>query len=180
MSNIKRINRELKYSGSILDIYSDTMEFSNGNTENWDYVAHRKGAAAVVPVLPNGKILLVRQERPAIERVTLEIPAGCRDSACEPTSVCAARELEEETGYKSCKLEYLCSIATTVAFCNEMIDIYVATDLVPSKQRLDANEFVDVLEYSIDEITDMILSGEIVDSKTMGALLAYKEKYVNR
>ena len=54
MSNIKRINRELKYSGSILDIYSDTMEFSNGNTENWDYVAHRKGAAAVVPVGSKG------------------------------------------------------------------------------------------------------------------------------
>ena len=76
MADLIRTNRELKYAGSILDIYSDTIQFSNGNTEEWDYVAHRNGAAAVIPVLPDGRILLVRQYRNALNRETIEIPAG--------------------------------------------------------------------------------------------------------
>ncbi|MDD6339043.1 MAG: NUDIX hydrolase [Butyrivibrio sp.] len=177
MDDVKRINRELMYEGSIVDIYSDTMQFSNGNTAKWDLVAHRKGAAAVVPVLDNGKILMVKQYRNALDRYTLEIPAGARDSVDEPTDVCAARELEEETGYRAGKIEKLITVATTVAFCNEIIDIYVATELEKTERHLDENEFVDVEEYSIEDLTDMIFSGKIQDSKTLGALLAYNKKY---
>lgn len=177
MDNVRRINRELKYVGAIVDVYSDTMEFSNENIEQWDYVAHRKGAAAVVPVLPDGKILMVKQYRNAINRETLEIPAGARDNVDELTSVCAARELEEETGYRCGYLEKLITVATTVAFCNEVIDIYVATDLVKTERHLDENEFVDVVECELDELTKCILEGKIQDGKTVSALLAYKAKY---
>ena len=80
---IKRLNRELVYKGSILDIYKDTMDVGNGKIEEWDFVAHRKGAACIVPVLPDGKILMVRQYRNALERDTLEIPAGARNDVTE-------------------------------------------------------------------------------------------------
>ena len=101
---IKRLNRELIRRGAILNIYKDTMRLPNGEIEEWDYIEHRMGAAAVVAVPEPGKVLMVHQYRPALERMTLEIPAGSRDSVTEDTKVCAARELEEETGYRAGKL----------------------------------------------------------------------------
>ena len=77
-------------------------------------------------------------------------------------------------------MEFLLSVRTTVAFCNEKIDIYVATGLKPGKQHLDEDEYVDVKAYDLEELVQKILTGEIQDSKTVSAILAYKEKYVNR
>lgn len=171
---IKRIKRELIHSGAILDIYSDTMELPDGKQEVWDFVSHRKGAAAVVPVREDGRVLMVRQYRPALERMTLEIPAGSRDSVTEDTRVCAARELEEETGYRSDDLSFLISLKTTVAFCDEFIDVYLARNLVPGEQHLDEAESIDVEAYDIDTLCDRIYAGEIQDAKTVSALLAYR------
>ena len=78
----KRMKRELVMKGTILDVYKDTMELPNGKTEEWDFVSHRKGAAAVVAVREDGKLLMVRQYRNALERMTLEIPATPRTSSC--------------------------------------------------------------------------------------------------
>ena len=130
---IKRINRELKFKGKILDFYQDTIEVDGDHTVVWDFIGH-KGAAAVVPVTADGKILMVRQYRNALDRYTLEIPAGALDEVGEPGIECASRELEEETGYRSENLEWLITLRTTVAFCNERIEVYVAHDLIPSKQ----------------------------------------------
>ena len=174
--DIKRVKRERVYQGTVLDFYRDTMKFSNGNTEVWDYL-HHKGAAAVLPVMEDGRVLMVRQYRNALERFTLELPAGALDAANEKGIVCAARELEEETGYRSEHLEWLITIRTTVALCNEKIDIYVAKNLIPSKQHLDPNEFVNVEAYTIDELKQKIFSGEIEDSKTVAAIMAYDVKY---
>lgn len=170
----RRINRELVYQGTILDIYKDTMDVGNGKIEEWDYVAHRKGAACVLPVLPDGRILMVHQYRNALERDTIEVPAGARDSVNEDTIVCASRELEEETGYKSGRISYLLSLRTTVAFCNEMVDVYLAEDLVQGEQHLDDAEDIDVCAYELDTLLDMIYKGEIQDGKTVAAILAYK------
>ncbi len=175
-NKIKRINRELVYKGSILDIYKDTMDVGNGKIEEWDYVAHRKGAACVVPVLPDGRILMVRQYRNALERDTLEVPAGARDSVTEDTMVCAIRELEEETGYKSNKVSKLLELRTTVAFCNEMVDVYLAENLVPGEQHLDDAEDISVEAYELEELLDKIYSGVIQDAKTVAAILAYSNK----
>lgn len=175
-NKIKRINRELVYKGSILDIYKDTMDVGNGKIEEWDYVAHRKGAACVVPVLPDGRILMVRQYRNALERDTLEVPAGARDSVTEDTMVCAIRELEEETGYKSNKVSKLLELRTTVAFCNEMVDVYLAENLVPGEQHLDDAEDICVEAYELEELLDKIYSGVIQDAKTVAAILAYSNK----
>lgn len=175
MEDIKRIKRELAYQGKILNIYKDYMSFPNGNISVWDFVEH-KGAAAVVPVTEDGKILMVRQYRNALERETLEIPAGAVDYLGEPKDLCAARELEEETGYKAGKLEWLININTTVAFCNEFIGVYLATDLIPSCQNLDEDEYLNVEEHDLSELLEMIFDGRITDSKTSAALLAYKAK----
>ena len=171
-----RVTRIRMYQGAIVDVYRDYMQFSNGNTEEWDYIHHR-GAAAVVPVTDDGRIIMVRQYRNALERFTLEIPAGALDDPEEPGINCSARELEEETGYRSENLEWLITLRTTVAFCNERIEVYVAKNLVPSKQHLDPNEFVNVELHTVEELKQMIFDGEIEDSKTVASILAYDAKY---
>lgn len=168
-----RDSRTLKYQGAILDIYEDVMRFPDGKTEHWDYVAHRMGAAAVLPVLPDGRLVLVRQYRPAIEMETLEIPAGCRDSAEEDWKACAARELEEETGYSSDSLSYLLTCASAVAYCNEQVRVYLAENLKPGKENPDEHENIRVEIWSMDELIPLIRSGQIRDSKTIAALMTY-------
>ena len=178
MEKYERINRELVHKGAIIDYYQDTIKIPNGNIAKWDYIKH-KGAAAVVAVKDDGKLLMVRQYRNALDRETLEIPAGGLNSVDEPTDIAAARELEEEAGYTAGKLELLISIRTTVAFCDEKIDVYVATDLKRSKQHLDEDEFLDVETYNIEELVQMVYDCKIQDGKTVAALLAYYNKYTN-
>ena len=155
---IKRINRELKFKGKILDFYQDTIEVDGDHTVVWDFIGH-KGAAAVVPVTADGKILMVRQYRNALDRYTLEIPAGALDEVGEPGIECASRELEEETGYRSENLEWLITLRTTVAFCNERIEVF------------------ELGAYTIEELKEKIFSGEIEDAKTVSSLMAYAVKY---
>lgn len=173
---IKRVDRTLIHKGAIIEYYVDTMELPNGKRASWDFINH-KGAAAVIPVTADGKILMVSQYRNALERDTLEIPAGGLNPG-EATAAAAARELEEETGYRAeDELELLLSIYTTVAFCNEKIDIYVARRLVKTQQHLDEDEFLNVGAYSLNELEQMIFEQKIQDAKTISALMAYKVKY---
>ena len=176
MDEMKRIDRVLKYKGSIVDVYDDVMQSPTGKIAHWDYVAHRKGAAAVLPVLEDGRILMVRQYRNALDRFTLEIPAGKLDAPDEPKIECAARELEEETGFRSETLEFLMTVNTTVAFCDEQIGVYIAKDLIPSKQHLDADESIDVEEWEVKDLLEMIYTGKMTDAKTIAAILAYAQK----
>ncbi len=176
IEKMERISRELMYRGSILDVYKDTMKFANGKTEEWDFVSHRMGAAAVLPVLPDGRVLMVHQYRNALERETLEIPAGCRDSLQEDTKVSAMRELEEETGYRCGKMSYLLSLRTTVAFCDEFVDVYLAEELTPGEQHLDDSESIEVEAFELEELCRMVYEGKIQDSKTVAAIMAYSNK----
>ena len=172
-----RKDRQLKYTGHILKIYEDTV-IATGHEAHWDYI-HHDGAAAVIPVMDDGKILMVKQYRNALERDTLEIPAGKLDDPDEEGIVCASRELKEETGYSSDDLEWLLTIRTTVAFCDERIEVFVARNLIPGEQHLDEDEFVDVKAYKLEELKEMIFEGKIQDSKTMAAILAYESKYLH-
>ena len=176
--SVVRLDRQLRYQGTILKIYEDTV-IANGHKAYWDFI-HHDGAAAVLPVTEDGKILMVRQYRNALDRETLEIPAGKLDAPDEPKITCAYRELEEETGFRSDNLEYLISINTTVAFCDEAIDIFVARNLIPSHQHLDEDEFINVEAYSVEELSRMILEGKIEDSKTISAIMSYKDKYCRK
>ena len=127
--------------------------------------------------MDDGRILMVRQYRNALERYTIELPAGKLDDPNEKGIVCASRELEEETGYRSENLEWLITLRTTVAFCNEKIEIFIARNLIPSRQHLDEDEYIDVKAYTLEELKGMIYSGKIEDSKTVSAILAYDVKY---
>lgn len=181
MEQFERIDRELVYKGTIIDFYKDTVKIPNGNVAKWDFIGH-KGAAAVVPVLDDGRILLVHQYRNALDRETIEIPAGGRNGTKEPFLDCAFRELEEETGYTAPSkdsLEFLISLKTTVAFCDEQIDVFVAKNLQKTKQHLDEDEFINVQAYEMDELLEMIFSGKMQDGKTVSSILAYKAKYLD-
>ena len=173
--SVIRLNRELKYQGTILKIYQDTV-LANGHEAHWDFI-HHDGAAAVLPVADDGKILMVRQYRNALNRETLEIPAGKLDAPDEPKIECAYRELEEETGFRTEKLEDLISVNTTVAFCDEAIDIFVARNLIPSHQHLDEDEVIEVEPWELKDLLDLIYSGKITDGKTVAAITAYAVKY---
>ena len=140
--DFKRLERTLVRKGKIIDYYQDTVQVPNGNVVKWDFIGH-KGAAAMLAVREDGKLLMVRQWRNALDRYTLEIPAGGKNSIDEPTETAAVRELEEETGYIAGKVQFLLSIYTTVAFCHEKIDIYLARDLKRQEgQHLDEDEFI--------------------------------------
>lgn len=172
MQNYKRIKRELQYKGRIIEVYKDYMEVSNGNVTQWDMV-HHKGAAAVVPIMEDGRIIMVRQYRGPLDKEILEIPAGGLNHEGESGLACASRELEEETGYRSEDIKHLITIYTTVGFCDEKIEIFVANNLIESKQNLDENEFVSLEYYTVEELKEKIFKGEIEDSKTVSAILAY-------
>ena len=175
-TEIKRIKRELQCKGTIMSYYKDTVVLPDGNTEVYDFVGHH-GAAAAVGVLEDGRLVMVRQYRNALDRFTLEIPAGGLNPD-EPTITAAARELEEETGYCCGKIEKLITIRTTVAFCNEKIDIYLATELKKTAQHLGEDEFVNVEICTLEELERKIYDGTLEDAKTIAAILAYKNKYV--
>ncbi len=175
MESVVRLKRELRYEGAILKIYEDTV-VANGHEAHWDFI-HHDGAAAVLPVTDDGKILMVRQYRNAMDRDTLEIPAGKLDAPDEPKIECAYRELEEETGYRTEQMEYLISLNTTVAFCDEAIDIFVARNLIPSHQHLDEDEVIDVEPWELKDLLELIYSGKMTDAKTVAAITAYAVKY---
>ena len=180
VEHVKRLKRELVYKGAILDIYKDTIELPDGNKAEWDFVSHRMGAAAILPVMKDGRIVMVRQYRNALERETLEIPAGGLNGREEPTDQAAMRELQEETGYHTDHVELLTSIYTTVAFCNEKIDIYLARGLKDrGNQHLDEDEFINVEAYSVEELKQMIYDCRIQDAKTICGILTYASKYLS-
>ncbi len=180
MEQFKRLSRDLVAKGAIIDYYQDTMQIPNGNIAKWDLIDH-KGAAAVVAVREDGKLLMVRQYRNALERETLEIPAGGLNGRNEPTDQAAMRELQEETGYHTDHVELLNSIYTTVAFCNEKIDIYLAEGLQkPGSQHLDEDEFINVEAYSVKELKQMIYDCKIQDAKTICGILTYASKRSER
>ena len=173
--HLRRLDRKLVSSGHVLDFYHDVMELPDGKKEIWDFVAHRKkGGACVVPVLPDGKILLIRQFRPAIGRETLELPAGAKNSYEEDTAVTALRELEEETGYTCDQLTPLLKLQTAVAWCDESTEVYLAEPVEKKGvQQLDEAEEISLESYSPEELRRRIESGEIQDSKTVAGILAY-------
>ena len=175
MEPVKRLDRQLRAKGTVISLYKDTVEV-NGHIAEWDFI-HHDGAAAVVAVNDEGKLMMVRQYRNALDRFTLELPAGKLDTPDEPTLACATRELEEETGYKSSDFEYLLTVNTTVAFCDEKIDIYLARNLEKSKQNLDEDEEINVELWDLEDLKNLIYEGKITDGKTVAGIMTYAAKF---
>ena len=164
------------YRGKVFDIAEKTIQ-TPYNTIVHDAVMHG-GAAAIVPVLGDGRIVMVRQYRCAIEGLLLEIPAGKLERGEDPRD-CAIRELEEETGYIAQTMEFLTSYYPVAGYSSERIHIYVASDLAMGKQNLDQDEHVTIERYTMEEAMRMVYSGTIMDSKTIIGLMLYEKKYAS-
>jgi ADP-ribose pyrophosphatase len=134
-------------------------------------VVRHPGAAAVVPLKDDGTVILIRQFRHAAGGFIYEIPAGKLHSGEDPT-VCAARELEEEVGYRADRFELLSSIFTAPGFTDEVIHIYKATELTVGRQHLDRDEVLEVIEMPLSEAIRMIEAGAIRDAKSIVGLQA--------
>lgn len=169
----KFVKSEQVFDGVLLKVFRDTVELPNGGAATREWIKH-PGAVAVVPVLPNGRIVMVRQYRYPMEEITLEIPAGKLEIGENPYES-ALRELKEETGYTATGgLKEIGVIATTVAFSNEKIRLYIATDLKAGEQCTDEDEFINVSDYSLDELLTMVQDGRIYDAKTVTAICMIK------
>jgi ADP-ribose pyrophosphatase len=175
---VVKLGRKEIYNGKRVHLVTEKLRFPDGKEAEWELILH-PGAAAVIPVDDEGKIIMVRQYRNAPDAYTLEIPAGTLDHQDEAPIECGKRELQEETGYYSDDFEFLFKFYSAIGICNEMIHIYVAKNLQVGQQNLDEDEFVTLERYTIDELIQMIVDGEITDNKTISSLLLYKEKYIN-
>ena len=166
----KKLSSEDIFDGVLLHVKRDRVELPNGHESVREWIQH-PGASAVIPLLPDGNIILVKQYRYPVARVTLEIPAGKLDSPDEDPIDCAIRELSEETGYSARRMRKLTSIATTVGFSNEWIHIYAATNLVKGAQHPDDDEFINCVKVPLDEAVAMVRRGEIFDAKSAVGIL---------
>ena len=153
------------FDGRLLHVHVDTVRLPNGRTTTREMADHQ-GAIAVVPILPDGSIIFVKQFRYPMGTVMYEIPAGKID----PEDVCAVRELSEETGYEADHWEYLGVIATTPGFTNEVIYLYAATGLHRHAQHTDPDEFIAVEAIPKEKLLSMIEDGTLYDGKSLAAL----------
>ena len=158
------------YTGIVVNLNVDTVTLPNGLTVDLEVVRH-PGAAAVVPLKDDGTVVLIRQFRHAAGGFIYEIPAGKLHPGENPTA-CAARELEEEIGYRAGRLELLSSIFTAPGFTDEVIHIYKATGLTTGRQQLDRDEVLEVIEMPLLEAIGMIETGAIRDAKSIVGLQA--------
>lgn len=160
------------YNGKIFDIVQDKITLPNGNIATRDILLHN-GASAVLPIDNDGNIIFVKQYRHPVKEFVLEIPAGKLEKGENDNQDCAIRELEEEIGYKANDLSFMFKTYIAIGYSSEVIYVYLAKDLVETKQNLDDDEFLEIERYSLEQSMEMIKNGIIVDSKTVMAILYY-------
>lgn len=158
------------FQGLIFNVERTHVRLPSGMPADRDIIRH-PGAAAIVALTESGKIAMVRQYRTPLDRVTVEIPAGKLDPGEDPLD-CARRELKEETGFTAGRIAYLTTIATTPGFCDEMIHIFLATQLEFEGANPDDDEFLNVELVPVRELVDAVLDGKIEDAKTVVGALA--------
>ena len=168
------IRREEIFNGVAMHLVRDEIMLPDGKRSVREISLHN-GAAAVLPLLPDGQVITVTQYRYAHGSEMLEIPAGKLDTPDEPPLEGAKRELLEETGAVAEKYTYLGSIAPSPALLNEVIHIYLAEGLTLGESHPDEGEFLRVEHYHIDELYKMVMNGEITDAKTQITILKTKE-----
>lgn len=165
----ERLSSRSVFAGRRIAVRVDRVRLPNGSELDFEMI-HHPGAAAIVPLLGSGEVLMLRQYRYATGGWLLEVPAGTRDGD-EPPEQCAARELREETGYQAGTLQPLGWIWTTPGFTDERIWLYLATDLVGGDQALESDEVLTLERLPLARAAAMAAGGEIVDAKSVAALL---------
>ncbi len=169
-----QVSREEIFHGVALHVVKDEILLPDG-TRSVREISLHNGAAAVIPILPDGRVIMERQFRYAHGRVMLEIPAGKLDTPEEPPLDGAKRELYEETGAVANRYTYLGSVAPSPALINEVIHIFMAEEITLGESHLDKGEFLDVEYFTLDQLYEMVMNGEITDAKTQIAILKARE-----
>lgn len=169
-----RIDGELAYDGHFLKVTRDRIKLPDGSVTQREFIRH-PGAIVILPLLPDGRVLLERQFRYPNDRVFIEFPAGKIDPGEDPLA-CAKRELEEETGYTAKEWNFVCTIHNAIAYSDEHLDIFLARDLTQGEAKLDEGEFLELFSATVPELLEMVRTGQVTDVKTIiGAF--WLEKY---
>lgn len=163
------IKRVTLHTGKKYDYEQIVVRMPSGNEVTRQYVKH-PGAVVIVPVLPDGRIVLVRVYRHTLERLCLECCAGTLEAGEDPAA-CAGRELIEETGYRAARVEPLGAYYTSPGLSDELMRAFVATGLTHVGQHLEEDEFIDVVTMTREEALAAVMQGELTDAKSMVALL---------
>lgn len=165
------LERREIYRGRTLALRSDTLKKEDGSSKTWDIVVH-PGAVVLVPVTEKQEIILVKQWRRAIEKRILELPAGTLESGESP-EVCAQRELQEETGFRSSQIIPLGGFYSSPGFCTEYLHLFLAFGLQADPLPADDDEGIDLFFVSLLKAEKMIETGEICDVKTIAGIQRY-------
>lgn len=169
----KTISVEQIYNGKIIDVTRERVLLEN-KSEAYREVVHHSGGVCILPINDKGEVLFVRQFRYPFKEVLLEIPAGKRENGEDPKE-CGLRELKEEVGAEAKNITYLGKLYPTVAYDTEVIYMYMAQDLSFGEQKLDEDEFLDIVKIPLDKAYKMVLNDEIPDAKTQIAILKARE-----
>ena len=171
--NFKVIKSENIFNGVVFDVKVDYIKYDSGNDGRRE-VVHHNGGAVVLPVTSENKLVLIKQYRYPLDEVMIEAPAGKLEPDEDPL-LCATRELTEETGYTAEEVIPLGKISTSPGFCDEILYLYLAKGLTLGKHNREEGEYgMEVFEYSINEVDELIKTGKIIDSKTIAAIYHYK------
>ena len=162
------------FSCSFMTLFEDDVTLENGFETKRVYIKH-PGAAAVLPITKDKRIILTKQFRYPIKNISIEIPAGKKDSPEENSESCARRELEEETGYISNDIRHLYAFYTCLGYSDEVIDLYVAYDCekIDHPKSQDVDEYVETMILSHEKVKEMLENQDIKDGKTIMALQKY-------
>jgi len=171
-----KVDERIVFAGSLITTVQATFTDPSGDTFERD-VVHHPGAVSVVPVVAGRRALLVRQYRAAVDRILLEIPAGKRDVEGEPPELTAARELQEEVGMRAGQFRKLAEFFNSPGFCDEHSFVYLATDLhaVASSAQGVEEQHMTIEEVGLDDVGELIRSGELVDAKSIIGLTLARE-----
>lgn len=163
-----KIASETVWRGSFLEVHRDRVRLPNGSEGTREYIKH-PGASAVVPLMPDGRVLVISQFRYPAGRTFIEIPAGKIDAG-EAAEQTAVRELVEETGWRAGQIAHLTTIHNALGYSDERIELFIARDLAPAVQKLDVEEFVELEVVTLDWLLGELLAGRITDVKTQCAV----------
>lgn len=162
------LKSETVYEGVFLKVFRDEVSLPNGKTSVREFIRH-PGACVILALTERNTLIFERQFRYPLGRSFYELPAGKID-ADENILLCAQRELTEETGYIAATWQHLGTMHPCIGYSDERIEIFLARDLTPGEPKLDANEFLEVLEMSMEQAKEAVLNGKITDAKTTAAL----------